>query len=158
MNALAELPALEKPGRPLARPHGIVIHHSLTRDSNTLSWDDIDRYHREVRGWDMIGYHAGIEVVDGVLVPLLGRPWNRTGAHTAGHNRRLGFLFVGNYDEITPTAETLHKAAMLVLAPWCQMFSIPVREIQPHWAYAEKSCPGKLFPVDELRRIIAGYL
>ena len=53
-------------------------------------------YHINVKGWTDVGYHAGIEQVEGRFVCLFGRPDVYTGAHTRGHNSSsLGFVFIG---------------------------------------------------------------
>ena len=135
---------------------GIIIHHSLTYDSGTLSWDAIRRFHVETRGWKDIGYHAAIERIDDGYECLYGRPLDMHGAHTRGLNTsHLGLCFVGNYDDVEPQAEMLQMAAKYIIRPWIKLFTIPLDKIEPHSEYANKSCPGRLFPMQRLRDMIS---
>jgi hypothetical protein len=134
----------------------IIIHHSLTRDSGTVSWGAIRTYHIS-RGWKDIGYHFGVELINNQYEILIGRPWNETGAHTRGINTKaIGICFVGNYDEIPPPTDMLLKGGKLIS---CLMkdFGIPLKNVRPHRAFADKTCPGKLFNMDIFRKIIAGF-
>lgn len=141
------------------RPFMIVIHHSATRDSGTVSWDAIRRYHVETNGWRDIGYHAGIELVADDFVVQHGRPLTVAGAHTAGHNSRsLGFCFVGDYDVSAPPPFMLQLAARAVLAPWCRQFGLTADDLHPHSEFASKTCPGKLFPLEALRALVRAEL
>ena len=92
------------------RPKYIIIHHSLTKDSETVDWKGIRRYHRSYaylgkivtqenamnliasgkrikRPWSDIGYHFGIEHIDyhdteeTTCEILVGRMQNARGAH-----------------------------------------------------------------------------
>lgn len=138
----------------MLKPEKIVIHHSATPDGRTLSWSAIHEYHVNTNGWKDIGYHAGIEEVDGRFVCLFGRPDVLAGAHTVGENgRSLGFCFVGNFDSTAPEAARLRVACRRVLAPWLLRYGLGVEALVPHNQFAAKSCPGKLFDMGELRRI-----
>ena len=140
---------------------GIVIHHSLTADSGTVSWAAIRRHHTDPNGPPQyrmrdVGYHAGCELVGESYEVFFGRPLNWHGAHTKGPTNRthLGFLFVGDYDLAPPPEEMLMVAAERVLLPWMQAFDIPLRHIEPHRDYADKTCPGRKFDMLHLRAII----
>ena len=140
----------------MLKPKKVVIHHSLTRDSGSVSWSAIHTYHVNTKGWSDIGYHAGIEEVEGRYVCLFGRPDWISGAHTKGENgRSLGFCFVGNYDDRRPDDARLRVAARRVLAPWLIRLGLGVDALVPHSQFSNKTCPGKLFPMDRLREICA---
>lgn len=141
---------------------GIVIHHSLTRDGTTVSWDAIRRYHMDPAGPPVyrmkdIGYHAGVEMIGGAYEVLLGRPLDWIGAHTRGVNRtHLGLLFVGNYDHAAPPDEMLRVACERVLRPWMKALNIGVANVRPHSDFADKTCPGRFFSMAHLLEILAG--
>ena len=134
----------------------IVLHHSLTKDSGTVSWQAIRRYHMGLISGSPyhmtdIGYHYGIELVNDEYEILAGRSLIREGAHTIGMNEKaIGVCFVGNFDETEVPARQWQKGLELVytLASIC---FIPVNCIRGHRDYAPKSCPGKLFDLDKFR-------
>ena len=139
---------------------GIIIHHTLTRDSGTVSWDAIRQYHKNPNGpyrMREIGYHAGIERIGPTLEILVGRPLDWYGAHTRGSNAsHLGLVFVGNYDLEEPTDEMYQVAAERVIRPWMKLFDIPLKQIKPHSAFSHKSCPGEMFSMARLKAAIMG--
>ena len=150
------------PGRPLERVDLIVIHHSATADSGTLSWGAIERHHVQVNGWDAVGYHAGAELVRDTYQVLLGRPTNRTGAHTAGvdprdgvrwNHKSLALCFVGDYDQTEPPDALLEVAARRFLVPQLEAHGLGVEALVPHRDMASKSCPGERFDMDRLRAV-----
>jgi N-acetylmuramoyl-L-alanine amidase len=130
----------------------LVIHHSLTKDGQTVDWDAIRRYHVRENGWTDIGYHCGIEYVNGSIIIQKGRAENIPGAHTIGMNQKsLGICVVGNYDLAPPPEEVLDKLAELC-ATKCREYHLRPEDIEPHHKYADyKSCPGSKFPMDRLR-------
>lgn len=142
----------------------IVIHHSLTKDGETVSWDAIRNYHIKERGFTDIGYHFGIEKIGYRYETLIGRMPNETGAHCKelGMNSlAYGICLVGDFDSAAPPKEQLFAAALLC-AFLCKDKNIPVRHIYGHrevgrlagfnWEEGEyKSCPGSQLSMDELR-------
>lgn len=140
----------------MLRPKKIIIHHSLTKDSGSVSWGAIHSYHVNTKGWSDIGYHAGIEEVEGRFICMFGRPDWISGGHTRGQNWcSLGFCFVGNFDRRRPSDARLRVAARRVLAPWLIRYGLGVDALVPHSQYANKTCPGSKFPMDRLREIVA---
>jgi|WetSurSiteA1Bulk_404760.scaffolds.fasta_scaffold00002_28 N-acetylmuramoyl-L-alanine amidase len=142
-------------------PSIIILHHSLTKDSGTVSWSAIRNYHVHTNGWKDIGYHFGIEKVtnpnDSYLVYeiLLGRFADMVGSHVEGHNYgSLGICFVGNYDEEEPSSTMINKGVDLV--SWlCRLYKIKPEYILGHRDFnSHKSCPGKLFDVEKFRDLV----
>lgn len=142
-------------------PKRIIVHHSFTKDSKTVSWGAIRKYHTETYKWSDIGYHAGVEmVVSGNEVYyeiFMGRMWDRQGAHTMGQNHdSLGICFVGNYDERVLGIQAIRAGARLI-ALWSKLYNISIDDIYPHSAFSEKSCPGKLFDMELLKKYVKHY-
>jgi len=140
----------------------IIVHHSLTKDSGTVSWGAIRFYHMTTNGWSDIGYHAGIELVQSgehrYYEILIGRDWFKEGAHCQGENYdSLGFCFVGDFDnELIPFTQLGRGAEFLAM--WCRMFNLSVDDIYPHrWFNNQKTCPGKLFSMTDLKDLIRSY-
>jgi len=137
-------------------PDILVIHHSLTEDSNTVSWNAIRRYHTETLGWSDIGYHFGIEYIRDHYEILMGRMPNVKGAHCLGHNNNsIGICFVGCFDTHAPSQTQLYAGARL--ATWiCKVYHIPVSNIVGHRDLigGSKTCPGKAFDLDLFRSLV----
>lgn len=137
----------------------IIIHHSLTKDGETVSWSAIEKFHKEVNGWKDIGYHYGVERVNKTnnLVALVGRDELDTAAAVkeADFNvRGIHICVVGNFDEKAPDTETLEFITKRLIVPIMRRHKISPSEIYPHSRFASyKTCPGKLFPIDELVRL-----
>lgn len=145
----------------------IVIHHSLTKDSQTVSWPAIRDYHMRVNGWRDIGYNWGVELVNGTYVIQPGRPMDEDGAHCKdwGMNQKgIGICLVGNFDAEVPTLEALDTLAGLV-ENLRNVHHIPIENVIGHREAQEraglplelrKTCPGKLFDMTRFRAMLAG--
>lgn len=143
------------------RPTHIIIHHSKTKDSKTVSWGRIRLYQMKALAHDDIAYHAGTELMRDEYELVIGRDWFTPGAHCFqnGMNfKSLGFLLVGDFDLKEPPVKQWNKAVS-----WCclalKLFGIPVENIEAHSKYAHyKTCPGKMFDMDKFRADILDVL
>ena len=139
----------------------LIIHHSLTADSGSVSWGAIRRYHMETNGWKDIGYSIGFERAGDHYEALLGRPL--TASTAAAKEQRMNFLgihacFIGNFDAEPPAPEML-AFALPHLAAICDLAGIQIdrehvighREVAPY-----KSCPGKKFDMDRFVQLLEG--
>lgn len=137
------------------KPEYIILHHSLTADAQTVSWNAIRRYHVQYLGWRDIGYHFGIERVGKRYEILCGRMMNDNGAHCKqfGMNAEsVGICFVGNFDNVTPPVEQW-KLGIKLVKTLAEVLGIPHENVRGHREFATwKSCPGERFNLELFRR------
>lgn len=138
----------------------IVIHHSLTKDSGTVSWGAITDYHTKTLGWRAIGYHYGVEKITDAtgktrLYALVGRPETMVGAAVREQNSNefgIHICCVGNFDEEAPTDELYRFLARELLLPIMDRYGIMQEAIMAHRDFTtHKTCPGEKFDMDRLR-------
>lgn len=138
-------------------PEKIIIHHSATKDTGTVSWQAIRRFHTEDCAWGEIGYHFGIEAVQDqewsapVFEILFGRMPDQDGAHTKGRNHdSVGICCVGNFDAVVPLKEQWETCLKLVR--WLMsVYGIPRERVFGHRNFANKTCPGKNWDMEKFR-------
>jgi len=140
-------------------PELVVIHHSAGYDHPVIeNWNDIRTYHKNIRGWRDIGYHYGIERVNGKPVIRYGRPPFENGAHAPGSNSKsLAVCVVGDFSARPPDNSTLLVLLDLIWS-LTVAFNIPANQVFGHCevmrpGYTE--CPGKAFPLNEIKQWIA---
>lgn len=144
----------------------IMLHHSLTKDGGAVSWSAIEKYHREHEGWRDIGYHAGVEcVTDNAdlaayrFQALYGRGVLEQAAacpQALMNVKALHVCCVGNFDVEEPPRGLLLVLVNRILLPWMLQFGIAPDRIVGHRDFNEdKSCPGRLFDIDAVRRMCA---
>jgi len=135
-------------------PKFIILHHSLTKDSETVSSQAIRRYHVNDLKWNDVGYHYLIELVNGRHEILVGRMMNEPGAHCKqmGMNRQsLGICFVGNFDDGKPPTEMWLMGLKFVRA-LMDIHGIPRQNVKGHRELCDyKSCPGYFFNLNKFR-------
>ena len=140
-------------------PEYIIVHHSLTEDGKTVSWNAIRKYHINIKKRHDIGYYYGIEDIGLSFEILKGRMDDEPGAHCLGFNdKSIGICVVGNYDKAPPPPEKL-KLLRKLCRSLMNIYGIPVVNVLGHWETYEKmgqspqkSCPGVLFSMPEFRK------
>lgn len=133
--------------RPLT---GIIVHCADTRPEwmagKPLSAKiaEIRRWHVQDRGWSDIGYHFVIDR-DGKVGP--GRPLERVGAHTQGHNTgTIGICLLGGWgsaadDKFLENFTLGQEEALLhLIADLRQKYG--KLTLAGHNNFANKACPG----------------
>ncbi len=132
-------------------PSYIALHHSLTKDSGTVSWGAIRRYHLSKKYSD-IGYHYGIELARNQYEIMCGRMPSKRGAHCHGlNNNSLGVCMVGNFTHNPPPPEQWTLTVKLVKY-LREEFNIPLQNVVGHRdAQENRSCPGRMFDMGKFR-------
>lgn len=144
----------------------LVVHHSATADSGSLSVPVIRRVHTQGYGWRDIAYNWMIEWVDrrdcpGGYEMLSGRP---PSMQAAGERRQsmnrvgLHVLFVGNFDKEEPDIAMWQFAAPHLI-DIMEVHDIPTENLIGHREIlgVTKSCPGKLWDMEAFRDFIGGF-
>jgi len=120
----------------------IIVHCSATREGQEISVDTIRQWHIR-RGWSDIGYHFVI-YLDGSVHE--GRPLERIGAHTIGHNRNsIGVCYAGGMNkEYTKAKDTRTTAQKESLKKLLMSYKNKYKDIKiyGHRDFANKACPS----------------
>ena len=121
----------------------IVLHHAAAAVASAA---DVDRWHKQ-NGWAGIGYHFYVRK-NGII--YRGRPLTAIGAHVSGKNDvSIGICAEGDYSfEQMPTAQ---KRAIAELLDYIKSNYFPRAEIVGHREIGSSYCPGKNYPLAELK-------
>ena len=117
----------------------LVVHHSVIDEGEDIaSLLEIQRLHRKDRQWADVAYHFFIGKQGTVYE---GRAINVRGTHVAGYNTgSLGVCLIGNFMEISPTAEQLD--ALRLLSRWLTV-RLQLTHLAGHRDFNEITvCPG----------------
>ena len=140
----------------------IVVHHSATAAGGAAVFD---KFHREQKGWDELGYHFvignGTDTPDGYVE--VGSRWRKQkhGAHCKTpdnyfNEHGIGICLVGDFTRNSPTPNQYVSLVRLVRFLSLQCRIDPSR-ITTHGAISVKTqCPGPRFRLAALRQSLTG--
>lgn len=123
-------------------PTILVYHHTAIKN---ISPEDIDKLHKN-KGWKGIGYHYYIRK-DGTIYK--GREDEDEGSHVKGYNKEsIGICVEGNFEEEYLSIEQINALKKLSVYI-CLKYNI--KDILPHKELGNTLCPGKNFPLKEIK-------
>ena len=123
-------------------PTKLVYHHTAIKN---ISPEDINKLHKN-KGWKGIGYHYYIRK-DGTIYK--GREDDAEGSHVKGYNKEsIGICVEGNFEEEYLSDEQIESLKKLSLYI-CLKYNI--KDILPHKELGKTLCPGKNFPLEEIK-------
>ena len=120
----------------------IILHCAATREGKDFSVDTIREWHVNGRGWQDIGYHWVIRLDGSIEV---GRPLEKSGAHTKGHNKdSVGVCYIGGCDADGKPKDTMNpeqeKAWRMIVLSLRTLYGDLT--IHGHNEFANKACPS----------------
>lgn len=122
----------------------IALHHAAAVNCSAA---DVDRWHKE-KGWAGIGYHYFVRK-DGRI--YRGRELDAVGAHVQGMNHiSVGICAEGNYDIERTMSAAQMSAIKELLRELKKLY--PSAEIVGHREIGASDCPGKYYPLEEMKR------
>lgn len=138
----------------------IVIHHSDTAVGSALAFD---RYHRNVRHWDELGYHfvIGNGTGSGNGQIEVGPRWTKQkwGAHAgvAIYNEYgIGICVVGDFNSTHPSAAQMRSLAQLT-GYLMHAYHIPADHVIGHYDCKRTDCPGRYMSLASVRHMATAY-
>jgi len=121
----------------------IILHCSATKEGKDYSVETIRDWHVKGRGWSDIGYHWVIRLDGSIEV---GRPLEKSGAHTKGHNKdSVGVCYIGGCDADGKPKDTMNpeqeKAWRMIVLSLRTLYGDHIT-IHGHNEFANKACPS----------------
>ena len=127
----------------------IILHCSATPEGKDYTVETIRQWHLK-RNFNDIGYHYVI-YRDGSVND--GRPIEKAGAHTTGHNSHsIGICYIGGCAKDGKTAKDTRtdeqkKALYELCRELIKKYNLKEGSVHGHYEFANKACPS--FKVDE---------
>lgn len=140
----------------------ILIHHSATQAGSVQVIHEDHRQRKDAAGnsWLGIGYHFvignGNGMLDGAIEPTF--RWNEQlhGAHSGNamfNSRGIGICLIGDFEKTPPSRAQMESVRELVRV-LATRHGITRANLMGHEAVKATACPGKYFPLKELRMVL----
>jgi hypothetical protein len=148
-----------KPDAELREWNYIVLHHTASNigSVDTIHEEHLKRKDKKGNHWLGIGYHFvignGQGMTDGEIEPTFRWRQQIQGAHAgvADFNQRgIGIVLIGNFERTPPTDAQVTSVKKLV-GILKQEYGIDRTKVIGHGDVKATECPGKLFPMNEIR-------
>jgi hypothetical protein len=138
-----------------------VIHHSATNAGGAASFD---RYHREVNGWEELGYHFvignGTQTPDGYVE--VGSRWHKQkhGAHCKSpgnyyNTHGIGICLVGDFTRTGPSRAQMASLHRLLHYLRTEARIAPSAIVSHGEINHKTQCPGRYLPMASIRRALS---
>lgn len=129
------------------KTNGIVLHHTGVIKDQTVQ--EIHKYHIG-KGWIGIGYNF-LVYKNGEVYK--GRGLEYVGAHCKGHNEHtIGICAVGNFSNELMTQAQKQSIIKLIADIYTQ-YPNKIEFINGHKELAATDCPGKNYPLDDIKSL-----
>jgi hypothetical protein len=147
---------------PLREWKYLVLHHTATATGDVDSIHQIHLRNKDRSGnrWLGIGYHFvignGAGMTDGEIAPTFRWHGQLHGAHAGArefNDYGIGIVLVGNFAKKPPTAAQLSATKRLV-SHLAKEFQIDSSHIIGHGTVKATECPGRHFPMDDVRKCL----
>lgn len=134
------------------KPKTLVLHHiEASRPGQTIPVTDVHQWHL-ANGWAGIGYHFYVTKTGKIY---RGRPENAIGAHAKNFNiDSLGIAVEGKYG-VESMPQTQRQAVEKLGGYLRGKYNIDV--VKGHGEMMATSCPGKNYPLNQIRGTILSY-
>ena len=152
-----------KPDAELREWNYIVLHHTASESGNveSIHEEHLKRKDKKGNSWLGIGYHFvignGSGMTNGEVEQTFRWRQQLQGAHAgiADYNQHgIGIVLIGNFEKTPPTESQISSVRNLV-GLLKREYGIASNKIVGHGDVKATECPGKLFPMSEIRDSIA---
>ncbi len=141
----------------------IVIHHSATDSGSveSIHEEHLNRRDAEGNSWLGIGYHFvignGQGMPDGTVQATFRWKEQIHGAHSGNevfNARGIGICLIGNFEDVPPSKAQIESLKTLVKVLTVR-HRIHPENLMGHASVKATACPGKHFPLNEVRQVIS---